>query len=53
MINPFNPGFGNISPSCIKRPVLQQKLLDQADQLHGAFCQFLLTGHGDAAKPSF
>lgn len=50
MINPFNPGFGNISPSCIKRPVLQQKLLDQADQLHRAF---LLTGHGDAAKPSF
>ena len=23
MINPFNPGFGNISPSCIKRPAMQ------------------------------
>ncbi len=53
MINPFNPGFGNISPSCIKRPVLQQKLLDQADQLHGAFLPVFVDGPRGCGKTVF
>lgn len=53
MINPFNPGFGNISPSCIKRPAMQQKLLDQADQLQQGFRSIFIDGPRGCGKTVF
>lgn len=53
MINPFNPGFGNISPSCIKRPAMQQKLLDQADQLQQGLRSIFIDGPRGCGKTVF
>ena len=53
MINPFNPGFGNISPCCIKRPALQQKLLDQASQLNQKFLPVFIEGPRGCGKTVF
>ncbi|MFR0610653.1 AAA family ATPase [Limosilactobacillus mucosae] len=53
MINPFNPGFGNISPCCIKRPALQQKLLDQASQLNQKFLPVFIDGPRGCGKTVF
>lgn len=53
MINPFNPGFNNISPSRITRASLQNKLLKQADQLQTGFWPYLIDGLRGSGKTVF